>query len=88
MSLGVRRAAFERTAIQAGNEWMRAIPADEEHRNGNDLLVQAGDLIYGNTHIAVCTINLLNQNEQPNLDVYLTEEERGSRYFTIMERKQ
>jgi hypothetical protein len=86
----VRRAAFERQAIDIGTYWTRLIPIDAANRNGDDLLVQAGDLIYSNTHIAICTIELLSENTHPytdippNLDTHLTQTQREHEYFSII----
>jgi hypothetical protein len=67
---------------------VRPIPLDDEYKDEDDLLVQAGDLIYsidadGSRHIAIalCTANA---NEVTNLDMHLTEVRKNEKYFTII----
>jgi hypothetical protein len=74
-------------SIKVGSTRARLIPLDARYRNGDDLLVQAGDLIYStdnaNRHIAIalCTANAI---EAINLDMHLTEMQKNDRYFTII----
>jgi hypothetical protein len=76
------------TAYNLGNDRARRIPLDSEYKNGEELLVQAGDLIYSQEvgkndgrHIALCAIDF---NEVPNLDVHLTECQKNEKYFAII----
>jgi hypothetical protein len=83
--------SWGQNAFDTGNTRTRLIPLGVEYRNGDDLLVQAGDLIYARDseredakrHIALalCTGDA---NHALNLDMHLTEGQRTDRYFTII----
>ncbi|MDR2943080.1 MAG: hypothetical protein LBV17_10860 [Treponema sp.] len=75
-------------AYELGSKRSRLIPLDDTYKNGNDLLVQAGDLIYSQKtkddegrHIALCVIDL---DETPNLDNHLTIDQKNDKYFNII----
>jgi hypothetical protein len=74
-------------AYDLGSERARLIPLDDIYKNGDDLLVQAGDLIYSQTinnsgrHIALCVID---SGETPNLDNHLTINQKEEKYFYII----
>ena len=79
---------YGENAYDVGNRRSRQIPLGDAYRNGDDLLVQTGDLIYSQRregtndgrHIALCVID----STRLNMDIHMTSEQKRGRNFTII----
>jgi hypothetical protein len=69
---------YGQRAPNIGRERSRKI--DINIMNDSNTLVQAGDILYSNGHIAIITID----RDNIDLDRHLTDSEKKSRYFTII----